>query len=372
MKLTKFFAIALAAFAFVGCGPETETPADQPSTPLPEPTGKITLSADKTSVEMGETVTFTVTDSDNQDVTAVATIYDQDLNEITGAKFTASATGTYSFFATCNDENSNYLVICVLASMPEVPADPDPSNFVFNHRPLVIDHTGVNCGYCPYAMDYLLQLEASEWHGKYNEVTCHAGGYANGDPAASSAATALNTFQASNIAGYPSIIINFYTPAADYGLASMKSALNKVWKKSGAEVGISVAVEADSETVMCAAEIKSNETKVYYVNAWLLENDIYSPNQANATKDHHKIYNYALRNFSESVTRTSVAGLDLGTIKAGESYTYGCAIPVTNKSWVSENMGVLVVVSAKDANNRIEVVNSAYCEVGEALEFEYL
>ena len=370
MKLTKFFAFALAAFAFVGCTePTTEQPAPAP---LPEPTGNITLTADNTAVIVGETVTFTVVDGSGQDVTAVSQIYDPEFNEIAGGKFSATETGKYSFFATCEGETSNTIVISVMATKPELPADPDASNFTFNHRPLVIDHTGVNCGYCPYAMDYLLQLEASEWHGKYNEVTCHAGSFATGDPAASAAATTLNQFQSAMISGYPSIVVNFYTKLADYGLGSIKNGLNAVWKKNGAEVGIAMAVNGDTAAINCIAQIKSNESKNYYVNAWLLENDIYSPNQSNATKEHHKIYNYALRNFSETASRASVAGLEIGTINAGESYEYGCSIPVISSSWNWENMGVLIVVSAKDSNNRIEVVNSAYCKVGESLEFEYL
>ena len=104
----------------------------------------------------------------------------------------------------------------------------------------------------------------------------------------------------------------------------------------------------------------------------LLENDIHSPNQANATKEHHFYYNYALRNFSEESTRTYIAGLETGIIAAGETYNYACDIELISNSWKSNNMGVLIVVSAKDANNRIEVVNTAYCKINETLEFEYL
>ena len=40
--------------------------------------------------------------------------------------------------------------------------------------------------------------------------------------------------------------------------------------------------------------------------------------------------------------------------------------------WKYENMGVLVIVSAKDANGGWEVVNTAKCQVGETKMFEYL
>ena len=186
MKLTKFFAFAVAALAFVGCGNEP-APAPAPA-PAPEVSGNINLSADKTIVNVGETITFTVKDTSGADLTSLAAIYDQDANMLDGNTFTATETGTYEFFAMYDGESSNTVEISVMASMPDIPADPDASNFTFNHRPLVIDHTGVGCQFCPRAMDALLALEKSSWHGKYNEVTCHAGTFAGGDPAASTAA----------------------------------------------------------------------------------------------------------------------------------------------------------------------------------------
>ncbi|MBO7263117.1 MAG: Omp28-related outer membrane protein [Alistipes sp.] len=368
MKLTKFFAFAVAAIAFVGCGNEpTQTPA-----PTPDASGNLILKADKTATTVGEVITFTVEDSNGQDLTSVAQIYDPEFNELTDKTFTTTETGEYGFFATYNGETSNHLVVRFMATLPELPEDVEPSNIVFNHRPIVIDHTGVNCGWCPSAMDELRKLESSSWHGKYNEVTCHAGGYAGGDPAASTAATKLATFQSSKITGYPSIVINFNKKAESYALSDIISALNSVYKTNGADVGISMAVTGDDDAIYCSAQIKSAVAQEYYVNAWLLESNIYSPNQAGATKEYHKYYNYALRNFSEEVTTANISGVKIGTIAVGETYEYACAIDMISNSWEANNMGVLVVVSAKSANGGLEVVNSAYCKINETREYEYL
>ena len=366
MKITKFFALLCAiAVGFVAC-------EKKQAEPTPEPSGNITLSADTTAVSIGETVTFKVTDAAGQDVTAAATIYDPDLNVVEGGKFKAVASGSFSFFATVGSENSNYLTISVLAEAPEIPEDPQPANLKFNHRALVIDHTGVGCGYCPVAMDELLALSKTEWHDHYNEVTCHAGTYAGGDPARSTAADMLNSFQSNYFRGYPSIIVNFYSKCADYGKNSIINALKSVVNKEGADVGISLAVAGDATQIYCTAQIKSAYAREYKVNAWLLENDIYSPTQANATKDYHKVYNFALRNSSEPLSRTDVAGVSIGTLEAGQTFEYAKAIPITNVKWAWENMGVLVIVSAKDGNNRWDVVNTAYCPVGESKAFEYV
>ena len=365
MKLTKFFAFAFAALAFVGC--DEKTP-DQKE-PLPTPTGDIKLAADKTAVEIGETVTFTVTDAENQDVTSQALIYDENFNEV-GSQVTFNESGSYSFFATVGSANSNYVSVVVMADVPVVPEDPQPENFTFNHRAVVIDQTGVNCGYCPNATDQLKTLENTEWHKYYNEVTCHAGSYAGGDPGNSAAANALNQFQSSMISGYPCILVNFYGKPNGYGYSDIIKVLQKYVKKEGVDVGISLAVTGDESCVYAAAQVKSGVAQEYKITAWLLESNIYSPNQAGATKDYHKIYNNALRNMSHEYSKTNVQG-DSYTFEANEVKDVAFELEMISNKWKLENMSVLVIVSAKDANGRWEVANSAVCKINEAKEFEY-
>jgi plastocyanin len=364
MKLTKFFAFAFAALAFVACG--EEKPQEQPI-----PTGAIQLVADKTAVEIGETVTFTVTDAEGQDVTSQAMIYDEDFNEV-GSQVTFNESGSYSFFATLGSENSNYVTILVMAEVPEVPADPQPENFAFNYRALIIDQTGVNCQFCPNATDVLRAFEESKWHGNYNEVTCHAGGYANGDPGNSAAANALNKFQGSSIKGYPCILVNFYGAPSSYSYNYVEQVLKQFVNANanGAGVGVSLAVTGDEKCVYAAAQVKSAVAKEYKITAWLLESNIYSPNQAGATKDYHRIYNNALRNMSHEYSQTNVQG-DAYTFEANEVMDLAFELPIISTKWNYENMSVLVVVSAKDANGRWEVANSAVCKINETKEFEY-
>ena len=366
MKLTKFFAFAFAALAFVGC--DEKTP-DQKE-PLPTPTGDIKLTADKTAVEIGDTVTFTVTDAENQDVTSQALIYDENFNEV-GSEVTFNESGSYSFFATVGSANSNYVSVVVMADVPEVPEDPQPENFTFNHRAVVIDQTGVNCGYCPQATEQLKTLENTEWHQYYNEVTCHAGTYAGGDPGNSAAANALNQFQSSMISGYPCILVNFYGKPNGYGYNDIIKVLQPYVQKDGVDVGISLAVTGDESCVYAAAQVKSGVAQEYKVTAWLLESNIYSPNQAGATKDYHKIYNNALRNMSHEYSKTNVQG-DSYTFAANEVKDLAFELEMISNKWKYENMSVLVVVSAKDANGRWEVANSAVCKISESKEFEYI
>lgn len=373
MKITKFFALLCAvAVGFVACEPVQNGPEPEPK---PEPSGKITLSADNTAIKLGESVTFTVTDQAGTDVTSAASFYDNNMDKVSNP-FTPAASGNYTIMATIGAESSNNVTITVMAEMPEIPEDPEPSNLKFNHRALVIDHTGVNCGYCPMMTESLLLLEESKWHGYYNEVTCHAGNMAGGDPANSTAANVLNKMQKPN--GYPNVNINFYTAVVgNYGgqttVNKIGSALDSYLKKDGADVGISMAIDGDETQLYCAAQIKAAVQKEYKVVAWLLESGIYSPNQAGASKDIHRIYNYALRNISGSYSETNVQGESIGVLEVGDTYDCAFQLPITSTKWKWENMGVLVIVSAKDASNRWEVVNSLYCNLSEKSKtYEYI
>lgn len=376
MKFTKFLALFCAVAAFVGCEPTTQE--QKPNT-----TGSITLTADKTTLELGESVTFTATQKDEAtgeiiDITPYVSLMDSDVNDIPNP-FTPEASGHYTIFCTYGAESSNNVDITVMAQMPIVPADPEPANLKFNHRVVLIDHTGVRCPNCPMMTDNLIALSKTEWHQHYNEVTCHAGSYANGDPANSQAATALDRFNANYIEGYPTTLVNFYGQGALLNWQSTyfvntgaPTILGSIVKKNGADVGISMAVAGDATTLYCAAQVKANVAQEYKVVAWLLESNIYSPNQAGAKNDTHKLYNYALRNISGKYDSTNVSGESVGTIESGETIDCAFELPIVSTKWNYENMGVLVIVSAKDTNGRWQVANSAYCKIGENKTFEYV
>ena len=132
-----------------------------------------------------------------------------------------------------------------------------------------------------------------------------------------------------------------------------------------------MAVTGDESCVYAAAQVKSGVAQEYKITAWLLENNIYSPNQKGASQDYHKIYNHALRNMSHESSKTNVQG-DAYTFEANEVKESAFELPLISTKWNYENMEVLVIVSAKDANGRWEVANSAVCKINETKEFEYV
>ena len=330
---------------------------------------EIELTANKSNVEVGEVVIFDVIDKSGSNVTASSTIYDNDYNIIQNARYRATKDGTFKFFATRNGKTSNTVVITV----GEGGDEPAPTDGAFLHKVLLVDHTGMNCGNCPSAMDHLRVVANSDWHKYYNEVQCHAGGYASGDPGRSEAATALNYFHGNNglINGYPSIAVNFYSRASSYASMNIITALEKVVKLTGADVGISLSVEKGTSKVVCSAQIKAAVSNEYKVNAWLLENNIYSPEQEGGSKDYHYYYNHALRKTSETFTAGDISGKSIGMLYMGQTYDYNCEIAV-DSTWEMNNLEVLIVVAARNGSNQWDVVNTAVCGVGQTTPFAYV
>lgn len=370
-KLFLLFAIVVG-FTMVGCKGD---PNEKPNGGGSDNTPKSLLQVDKSTIYLGETVNFTVSFED-QDVTTESVVYNIDGGALEGYSFTAETTGVYKFYALYKGQYKSDILSIYVKGEDSLtyPKDHNPGNIAFHHRAVVIDHTGVNCSYCPGMIDRLLMLDESEWGDFYNEVTCHAGGMAHDDPAFSAAADMLNQFHSYYINGYPQVCVNLHTARVDNTVNFVKDmggVLQNYIKKEGADVGIAMSVDKLDNSIICSAQIKSAKYQEYRVNAWLLESDIYSPNQAGATKEHHYYYHHALRNTSESVSEADFAGLNIGTIEAGMTYDYDCEI-ARESGWVAENMEVLIVVSAKNFDGVWEVVNTANCPVGKSLPYRYV
>lgn len=262
------------------------------------------------------------------------------------------------------------------ATPPTLPEDSDVDNTKFNHRILVVDHTGINCGYCPMMIDNLLAFEEQypKWNDHFNLVTNHGGSFAQGDPARSNAAVTVDNYY--NVSGYPTLNINFHSAEvlnwgeADF-LQLMDQNFNDLVKVGGADAGIAVAVAGDLETVYATVAVKVAVEQEYKVTAWLLESDIYG-DQTGATQDYHRIYNYALRNIGGTYSKNDLSGDSIGVIKAGDSVETTFELPIMSTKWKVENMDVLIIVSAKDSSAKWEVVNTALCPINSNVNFEYL
>lgn len=255
----------------------------------------------------------------------------------------------------------------------------DDSRSDFNHRLLLLDHTGVNCGYCPNATDRLHALANSEYKNYYNEVQIHGSiSYAPSgvDPAYSDAAKIVDQYYAPS--GYPHITYNFlYKKKISYGdsddefLNTMAGVFNSQRKKLGADAGIAINSTLKSSTMSVDINVKSAKAQEYNIAVWVLENNIYSPSQNGATSELHKTYQHALRYIATNHTRYDISGNYLGEIGVGEVREASYIIPL-DSSWDNSNLEVLVIVSAANDSGNFEVVNTAVCPAGSSKGYEYI
>ena len=252
----------------------------------------------------------------------------------------------------------------------------------FNHRILLVDHTGVNCGYCPIMTDRLYALANYsnpnyDYTKRYNEVQCHGGAFAGtSDPAYSYAATIVDDFY--NPSGYPALMPNFnktaiYRGAYDWEFVEveMTKVFNTYHKPMGADVGISVTTKTKSNNLTINIEVEAAVTNQYKVTAWVLENNIYSANQNGATTERHKTYHHALRDIAGSYSKTDISGDSLGTINKGERASKRYVMTL-NSSWKSNDLEVLVIVSALNSNGSYDVANTALCPINGSRDYEYI
>ena len=360
MKLAKFFALALAALAFVGCGEPT------PDGPDVKPTGYAVLVANNNSVEVNTPIEFTVTAADGTDLTADAVIYDKSNDyAVVENPFTPAMDGDYEFYAVVGDIITNTVKVSVVPTIPALPEDSEPTNTVFNHRILLVDHTGNTCGYCPHMMKALKTVsETGDYHSKYYEAMAHT--YSNGDPAFSGAASMVSNHH--GVSNYPTLTYNFYhTTQSSYNDAHIMGQIDALWKAEGADAGIAAAATLASKSVVVNTEVKAAVANDYRITAWLLEDGIYAK-QTNATEEWMNTHDNAIR---QRVSSDDISGVDLGTLAVGETKSTALTLNIIGNKWNRDNLKVMVIVSAKNAKGQFEVANVAICPMNDVVTYDY-
>jgi hypothetical protein len=310
-------------------------------------------------------IEFTITNSEGEDVTAEATIYDKSHDFVTVSNpFTPTEDGDYTFYAVVGDSISNDIKVVVTPVVPALPEDSNTANTSFVHHILLIDHTGNTCGYCPGMMRALKEVAETEgYHEKYYEAMAHS--YATTDPAYSGSASAISTYY--RVTGYPTLTYNFaYTTQSSFNAEHIKQQIDAQWKES-ADAGIAAAASLASNSVIVNTEVKAAVENDYRITAWLLEDGI-EANQLNAKEEWMNIHNNAIR---QAVTTNPISGMDLGTIKAGEKASLAMSLEIVGTKWNLDNLKVMVIASAKNSNGKYEVVNVTLCPVNGTVAYDY-
>lgn len=356
MRFTKFIALfACAALAFASCEPKPNNSSE----------GGAKLTATPQSLEVNNPISFTLIAEDGTDITSEATIFDKshDFVEVPNP-FTPTEDGKYEFYAVAGNIITESIFVNVLPAIPALPADPNEASTSFNHRILLVDHTGNTCGYCPQMMEALKSVEETgDYHSKYYEAMAHS--YSNQDPAQSSAAFAVSSYF--SVSNYPTLTYNFvYSITSSFNDAHIMQQIDALWKES-ADAGIAASASLATNSVIVNAEIKAAVENEYRITAWLLEDGIYAK-QTNAKEEWMNTHNNAIR---QAATTDPISGTDLGSIKTGEKASLAMSLEITTNNWNRDNFKVMVIASAKNEKGKFEVVNVALCPVGGSVVYDY-
>lgn len=342
------------------------------------------LTVDKTIISTTgtDTATFTVTQN-GVDVTNESTLYLISGNgepvALDGFTFSATVTGMYDFYATVGDASTNQVRIAAIAG-----GDPDPDNYNFKHRGLIVEFTGTWCGWCAIMKAAMHQIENSGYDNGYS-VEIHQGDsmslpYVNSlltQFGAGSTSFPLTTF---NLDKKTKIVGTYSQTSIEANADRLKLLLESCLDEYECTSGISGMYFSDeSGNMKVMATIKVADDGQYRAAAWLCENNIES-SQANYTYDVVNTVDVSVhRNVLRAVSNTSeFTGDDMtaGTQRVqGFEWTFDKSALINGNP---EDSHVLIFVTKRQENDKDDEEDDVYvlnniirCELGETVEFEY-
>ena len=316
---------------------------------LSEETPSISITSDKSTIQVGETVTFTVVDSEDVNITSQSVIL-IDGNSISGSTFVPLQAKTYE--ATSSYESLVSNKIDFTATLPSS----------FSKKAVVEDFTGTWCGYCP-RLSYAASL-VEEQTDKVFVVGVH-----NRDQMANSFGSALEG--EFSISGFPTAYIDRANKWQGNQPSNIEQALN------AAEGTVNVGLAIESSLTESVLDFKvyqgflENMTDVKLV-VYVLEDGILA-NQINYTSyyggvgssgvstivdfEHNGVLRYAATNVMGDPT-TSTAGVHEKSYSVDLS-SYDVLVP--------ENTGVLAMLV--DDSGKV-LYNAQYVIAGQNQDFD--
>ena len=209
------------------------------------------------------------------------------------AKLYSILAASLLLFLGCTNDNNPVPPAPEKGEIPTLPTDPQPDNISFNHKIMLLQHTGTACPNCPRLMVSLKELASDKAYAeRYQHVAAHS--YNTDDPAYSKAASQIS----GQSRAYPDLSFNLGAEGTgnDTSLPTIKKYIDQLHKNS-AEVGISAAAGLSDNIITVNVQIKAAVDNNYRVTAWLLEDGI-EAEQDGATAEWMHTHGNALRAFS--------------------------------------------------------------------------
>lgn len=328
------------------------------------------LTANASMIRTGESITFNVSYA-GEDVTTEATIYDYYTKAAVTNPYTPTESAERVFYATYNNRTSKVLTIHVISEhMPSTPEDPAPERYDFNQRMLIVDHTGVGCGYCPDMKFMLKNLESREDYAhKFNIVYSYS--FSQSEICYSSAAKTFWNYYKEvcstsymPLTGYPNATFNFCRDfAASPGYVA--SQIDEYWD-ANPTASVALAANIHDNKFLVNVEVKSSVAQNIHLALWVLEDDIYA-RQSGGYEEWMHTHHSVLRDCLTGASKSDISGIEFGYVQANSTLSKTLEFDLFKaSSWDSSNFKLIAVISSpnEEFDNRYEVIDTAMCEIG--------
>ena len=231
---------ALIIFILVSCSKGGSGGGGTPAPPPPPPTGSLKVTLDKSQIfaDNWETVTVTVTDQNNNDVTSSSSIYLGNL-AISGNSFFTNTPGNYQVKAKRSGLTSPDVALTV--------NDPGPSPF--SQKIIVEDYTGTWCGHCPRVG---IKLEDYVTNGHPNCLVISNHGPSNDPYTFSNHGSLANAF---NVTGYPAVWVD-----RDFVWSENTVQLDQRFTNRRPPLGIALQTNITGNTINVTTKVKFDVT----------------------------------------------------------------------------------------------------------------
>lgn len=253
------------------------------------------------------------------------------------------------------------------------PEDPNPTKFDgFFKRTVMVDHTGVDCPYCPRVIKPLNDIAKSADGDKILVIAAHT---FRQDPMKNTFASMYSNYCGAS--SYPTVNLDLRkTSDASFDsgtVSSIMSKRNKLEEKYPAKVAIAAAVNFDGTNFIVNTGVKVGVTGTYNIGITVLEDGIKAEqsNGVGATGYDFNIHNHVIRGGMPSTSVTGKA-LKEGTINAGEVINTDFTVPVPAKTKAA-NVSIVVYVACPDTEGgtKYYINNAIVCKPGESVPFKY-
>lgn len=348
MKLfAKIALLAAVALGFGSChGQEDDV----------EVSVKLNPSALTIVADGSESVSFEVLYGANV-VSAEAKIYLISHPELgfSGATFSTTEPGEYTFQAIYRDQQSNEVTITAVA-----PAGPHESRF--ERHICVMDLTGTWCSFCPEGLTKLtFYVQKKEWTNIVHILALHDN--TQGDDPMGIALSSRVMSDFGNY-GYPM----FVTDLRDSGsltenVGDIVPSFNRSLDEYPAQSDVKIASELSGRQLSVDVTLFAELAGKYAVSLYLVEDGIVAPQKDGSVT--HAEYNH--KHVVRALVNSNYKGDSLGEMnaesEATKSYTY--TLP---EEWNVENMTIVATAITADGY----VNNVAVAPLGGSVDYKYL